>query len=210
MDPEQMGHRDLGWTRAEGAVLSGYRLAFDFDARSRWLGGAADIVSDEEGTVEGALYHLDGDITVMDGWEGGYRRIRVRVVLLSDRTERDAWTYEVIDKGKQMTPSEVYVEQMLKGARQLGLSDVFIEELEGYRARGHDELGVHVVVLRQLAQADAPLGADQLAERTNIYASTVVEVISDLDDWGWLAPAGDQGGYVVPEERSRRAPWVLR
>ncbi len=210
MDPEQMGHRDLGWTRAEGAVLSGYRLAFDFDARSRWLGGAANVVPDEDMSVEGVLYHLDGDIAVMDGWEGGYRRIQVRVVLLNDGTEREAWTYEVIDKGEHMNPSEVYVDQMLRGAREFGLSDDYIRELEGHRTRGCEELGNHVFSLRAMARSDRPLAVSDLVVTLEMPEAMAREILSDLDGWGWLVPAGDQGGYVVPEERSHRAPWVLR
>ena len=209
MDPDQMDHRDLGWSRAEGALLRDYRLVFDFDARSRWLGGAADVVPEVGASVEGVLYRLDDDIAVMDGWEGGYRRIRARVVLLTDGSEKDAWTYEVIDKGEPMTPSEVYVDQMLKGAHEFGLSEGFIEELEGHRARGHREVGDHVAVLRLIAQTDHPIDDKGVAGRLDLPISRAGKVLSDLDEWGWFQP-GDGGGHIVPEERSMRAPWVLR
>jgi hypothetical protein len=210
MDPDQMAHRGLAWSTAEGAALAGYRLEFDFDARSRWLGGAADILRDAGGTVEGVLYHLADDISVMDEWEGGYRRVQVGVSLLADGTGREAWTYEVVRKGDRMTPSEVYAGQMLKGARDFGLSDGYVRELEGFVERGREELGDHVIVLRAMARAISPMDPREVAGRTAIPPGRAEGIVADLVEWGWLEPAGEGGGHVVPPDRTHRAPWVLR
>ncbi|NIP34858.1 MAG: hypothetical protein GWN18_07940, partial [Thermoplasmata archaeon] len=156
MDEEQMSFRGLEVLEARGAVLVGYRLAFDFPARSRWLGGAADIVNDPEGRVEGVLYHLATDISTMDEWEGGYRRIEVEVQVPPSLEPLGAWTYVVIEKGPPMTPSDVYVGQMLKGAYQFGLSRAYREELEAHMEIALEELGAHVRAVRTLANAARP------------------------------------------------------
>jgi gamma-glutamylcyclotransferase len=210
MDPEQMDHRGLAWDRAEGASLSGHRLVFDFDARGRWLGGAADIVPDPDGTVEGVLYHLVGDIAQMDPWERGYHRVEVEVVGLDKGALLPTWTYVVVSKGQPMTPSEVYVDQMLEGARRFDLSRGYMEMLEGLRARGHEELGEHVRTLRGLAQAGRPLAGEELAHHLGMDTWRTEDLLSDLDDWGWLEPGGSPASFKVLEEKVERAPWVLK
>jgi len=210
MDPEQMDHRGLAWDGAEGASLGGHRLAFDFDARGRWLGGAADIVPDPDGTVEGVLYQLVGDIAQMDRWERGYRRVEVQVVGLDSGARLRTWTYVVVFKGRPMTPSEVYMDQMLEGARRFGLSPAYIRALEGLRARGHEELGEHVRTLRGLALAERPLTGEELAHHLEMDTGRTEALLSDLNEWGWLEPGGSPASFKVINEKVDRAPWVLK
>ncbi len=210
MDPEQMDHRGLAWDRAEGASLAGHRLVFDFDARGRWLGGAADIVPDPDGTVEGVLYRLVDDIAEMDRWERGYRRVEVEVTGLDSGLQPRTWTYEVVSKRKPMTPSEVYVDQMLVGARRFGLSEGYIEMLGIIRSRGHEELGEHVRTLGGLAQAGMPLTGEELADRLEMDTGRVKGILSELDDWGWLKPGERTSSFRVVNEKIERAPWTLR
>ena len=209
MDPAQMTFRELDWERAEGGVLEGYRLAFDFDARGRWLGGAADIVLDGGSAVEGILYVLAGDISSMDDWEGGYRRLRVAVRPVPGGEEVMAWTYEVVDKGASMNPSEVYVDQMLAGARRFGLSAGYVSVLEDLRARGHEELGLHVVVVRTLARAGSSVSTEDLAGPLGLAPGRLAPVLADLLEWGWLDPPEASGRHRLVMDRVERAPWVL-
>ncbi|NOQ53750.1 MAG: helix-turn-helix domain-containing protein [Thermoplasmata archaeon] len=210
MDPEQMDHRGLAWDGAEGASLAGHRLVFDFDARGRWLGGAADIVPDPDGTVEGVLYQLEGAIAEMDRCERGYLRVEVEVVGLESGRHLVTWTYEVVSKGRPMAPSEVYVDQMLKGARRFGLSEDHTQMLEALRARGHEDLGEHVRTLRGLAQAGRPLTGEELAHHLGIDTGRVARLLSDLDEWGWLEPGGPPSSWRVLPEKRERAPWILK
>lgn len=210
MDPGQMDHRGLAWDVAEGASLAGSRLIFDFDARGRWLGGAADIVPDPDGTVEGILYHLVGDIAEMDRWERGYRRIEVEVFCLDSEIPIRTWTYEVVSRGQTMMPSEVYVDQMLEGARRFGLSKGCLEMLEALRSRGHEELGEHVLTIRTLARSGRPLTGAELAHDLGMDTGRTERLLSDLDDWGWLEPGGPPGSFKVLDDKVERAPWVLK
>jgi hypothetical protein len=210
MDPEQMVFRELHVVNALGASLGGYKLVFDFPARSRWLGGAADVVQDPSGRVEGVLYELANDVAVMDPWERGYRRIGVTVSVLSSGEQVPAWTYEVIDKGAPMTPSEVYVDQMLTGARAFGLSGAYMAELEGHLEEGRRELGDHVVAVRALVRSEKPLAMEELAEAMGRPVDRVEEVLSDLSGWGWVQANNEPPVFRVPEGKETRSPWVLR
>ncbi len=210
MDADQMTFRGLVVQGSWGAVLHGYSLAFNFPARSRWLGGAADVVKDEGGTVEGVLYALGTPVSVMDGWEGGYERIAVDVHVPSTGEGRTAWTYRVIDKGPQMTPSEVYVAQMLKGALDHGLSPAYVEGLRAHEEAGRRELGDHVLTVRTLATAEKPLALEELASSVDRSVDRVEEVLSDLGRWGWIAANNEPPVFRLVQGKELRSPWVLR
>ena len=210
MDPDQMAFRHLEVQEALGAVLEGYRLAFDFPARSRWLGGAADVVPVEGARVEGVLYTLANEVSIMDPWEGGYRRVAVEVTVPATSPSVTAWTYVVIGKGPHMTPSEVYVDQMLIGARRFGLSDAYIEELEGHRDAGRRELGDHVAAVRALASSGRPLSLEELATAIGRSIDGVEAVLSDLHGWGWVMANNEPPVFRVATGKEERSPWVLR
>lgn len=210
MDPDQMAFRRLEVQEALAAVLEGYRLAFDFPARSRWLGGAADVVPVEGARVEGVLYTLANEVSIMDAWEGGYRRLAVEVTVPATSRSVTAWTYVVVDKGPHMTPSEVYVDQMLIGARRCGLSSAYIEELEGHRDAGRRELGDHVAAVRAMARAPKPLSLEELATAIGRSIDRVEAVLSDLHGWGWVMANNEPPVFRVTPGKEERSPWVLR
>jgi hypothetical protein len=210
MDAEQMAFRELEVVEAKWAVLEDYRLAFGFPARERWLGGAADVVEEEGAKVEGVLYNLANDVSIMDPWEGGYRRIAVDVMVPSYGRSVIAWTYVVIDKRPPMTPSEVYVDQMLKGARTNGLSDTYISQLEAHREAGRRELGDHVRAVRSMAKADKPLALEELADAIGCTVDAVETILSDLSRWGWVQANNGPPVFRVPPGKEKRSPWVLR
>ncbi len=210
MDEDQMSFRGLEVLEARGAVLEGYRLVFDFPARSRWLGGAADIEEDPEGRVEGVLYSLASDITTMDEWEGGYLRREVEVNVPPSLEPLGAWTYVVVERGPPMTPSEVYVGQMLKGARQFGLSSAYREELEAHMRVASEELGEHVRTVRTLATTGRPMSLDELASASDIPVDRLEPVLSDLNSWGWVRANNEPPVFRLVEGKEERSPWVLR
>jgi hypothetical protein len=210
MDPDQMAFRDLRVVEAWGAVLEGHRLAFDFPARERWLGGAADVVEQEDSRVEGVLYSLANDVATMDPWERGYRRVAVEVTVPTEDLRTTAWTYVVIEKGPPMTPSEVYVGQMLKGARAFGLSSSYIDELEVHMEEARRELGDHVATVRAMARAGRPVVLEELAEAIGRPVDRVEAVLSDLGRWGWVRANNEPPVFRVVEGKEARSPWVLR
>lgn len=210
MDPGQMGFRGLRVLDARAAVLEGYRLVFDFPARSRWLGGAADVVESQGDRVEGALYTLGTHISAMDPWEGGYRRVPVEVLVLGTGEPVRAWTYVVVDRGSPMTPSEVYLEQMLRGARELGLSAGYVGMLEALMEVARLELGDHVATVRALARAPKPFALEELAATIDLPVGRVEEVIADLGRWGWVQAYNEPPVFRMTGGKEERSPWVLR
>jgi len=114
------------------AVLRGFRLAFTAYAED-WGGGVADIVRDPSGEVEGVVFEVNPtDLLRLDVFEGLsetlYRRRKVRVEL-EDGTETEAVTYEVIRKRPHVAPSDGYLDAMVSGATEQGLSDGYINWL---------------------------------------------------------------------------------
>ena len=126
-------HRFLG-----PAQVDGYRL--ELRRRSiRWGAGALDLVSTPGATVWGALYELPGiSLERLDAKEGAglaYARVEVEPVLAGER--RRAVTYEVIEKEPQQVPcSPDYAQLVLAGARERGLPDEWLRELEAGLAAG--------------------------------------------------------------------------
>jgi hypothetical protein len=203
MEPDQMAFRGLEVERAEAARLPGYRLAFDFDARERWLGGAADIVPHEGSEVEGVLYHLGNDVSAMDPWEGApewYRRIQVEVEVQESGDSVEAWTYEVVDKLPYIPPSEGYIGKMILAARRFELSPGYVRSLRLHLARAISEVGAHVAVLGTLLDGGA-WGTDELAARLGVRAELVDAVAGDLEGWGWVERTGEPPTYRIPEHR---------
>jgi gamma-glutamylcyclotransferase len=115
------------------ARLEGYRLALT--RRSiRWQAGVLDIVAAPGESVWGALFELDGaDLERLDAKEGAgfaYRRIEVD---LEDGLR--AIAYEVIDKEPvEVPPAPEYSALVLDGARECGLPDDWVGELERWLA----------------------------------------------------------------------------
>jgi gamma-glutamylcyclotransferase (GGCT)/AIG2-like uncharacterized protein YtfP len=110
------------------ARLEGYRLALT--RRSiRWKAGVLDIVAAEGEEVWGALFELDehalAAIDLKEAAGTSYRRIEV------DVEGEPAMAYEVIVKEPEEIPSTpAYAEVVLAGARECGLPEWWIGELE--------------------------------------------------------------------------------
>jgi gamma-glutamylcyclotransferase (GGCT)/AIG2-like uncharacterized protein YtfP len=114
------------------ALLRGFRLAFTAYADD-WAGGIADIVKDATGEVEGVVFEISPtDILRLDVYEGLtetlYRRRKVRVELESG-ADMEAVTYEVTRKRPHVPPSNPYLDAMVSGATEQGLSEGYINWL---------------------------------------------------------------------------------
>ena len=120
-------HRFLGAAR-----LGGYRL--ELRRRSiRWGAGVLDLVATPGAEAWGALYELPGvALERLDAKEGaGFAYARVEVEPVLDGEPRRAVAYEVIDKEpEQVACSPEYTELVLAGARERGLPDEWLRELE--------------------------------------------------------------------------------
>jgi len=115
------------------ARIHGYRLALT--RRSiRWQAGVLDIVAAPGESLWGALFELDDDdLARLDAKEGAgfaYRRIEVDL-----EDGRRAIAYEVIDKEPvEVPPAPEYSALVLAGARECGLLDDWVSELERWLA----------------------------------------------------------------------------
>lgn len=149
---ELLGHPANG----RRARLPGFRIAFTAFADD-WGGGVADVVRDEEGEVEGVAFDLSpADVLrleVAEGLaEGLYRRRRVRIEVEegargsegaqgseggqgsegaqgAGAEETEAITDEVARKRPHVAPSAAYLDAMVSGATEQGLSQGYINWL---------------------------------------------------------------------------------
>ncbi len=125
---ELLGHP----VEARRARLRGFRLAFT--ARSReWAGGVADIVKDEAAEVEGVLFDLQAAdalrMGVEEGFSEGLRRRRRVKVEAEDGEEVEAVTLEVARKSPKVAPSPEYLDAMVEGASERGLTESYLTYL---------------------------------------------------------------------------------
>lgn len=128
------------------ALAKGYRLVFPRPSDT-WMGGVAGIVEtdgDESGGyhVEGAAYELTpACVAALDEYEGlleteaHYWRATIEIVLVETGEKRKAMTYfaHPVDSGGgtgHHDPHAGYVNVMLNGARDHGLSEDWVKMLE--------------------------------------------------------------------------------
>ena len=121
-------HRALG-----PAELPGYRLGF-LRRSIRWGAGVVDIVRAPGRSVWGVLYELPLGLGELDAKEGAgfaYRRRELEVRL--DGLPVVAVAYEVMQKEPaEVPPRPDYMEVLVTGAREHGLPEEYIAELEHY------------------------------------------------------------------------------
>ena len=126
-------------TRVEGlATLKSHRLWFPLTSQ-RWGGGVASILPEDGARTEGVLYALSwDDLHTMDVFEGVpvnmYQRIEVPV--LTGGEQRTAWTYMGrIEDGAPFPTSRSYIDTILRGARDHGLDEDWIQFLQDFPVR---------------------------------------------------------------------------
>ncbi|MFP4001768.1 MAG: gamma-glutamylcyclotransferase family protein [Candidatus Natronoplasma sp.] len=140
---EQMKERGIEVLDTELAELPGWRLTFT-EYSETWKGGVGDIVPTADRKVEGVVYTLpEEDVVNLDHYEGRsidddmevgmYRKQHLPVkkssgwktvlTYLVNRTEE--YRSEVYLK-----PSKEYMETIIRGAEEHGLSDEYIDLLK--------------------------------------------------------------------------------
>lgn len=131
---EQKQNRTGPIREARRARLDGYRIAFN--KRGNDGTGKANIVPDANRTVWGVVYRCSSDaLDEMDRYEGvangHYARKTVRVQTDAG-DELDAITYVAGDSfvDDSCLPSKKYLETIIQGARQHGLPEDYIGEIE--------------------------------------------------------------------------------
>jgi gamma-glutamylcyclotransferase (GGCT)/AIG2-like uncharacterized protein YtfP len=134
MNRAQMVRRCPQSRSVSRAVLDGFSLEFP-RVCDEWGGGVAGIEPDEQATVEGVLWQISADdLASLDGYEGidegEYTRCRVNVTQ-PDGGSVEAWTYlAVAQAGAPFAPPPRYVQTMVTGAREHGLSPQWVARLE--------------------------------------------------------------------------------
>ena len=97
-----------------GAVLQDYLLVFDQPGFNESHWSPANIRSEEEGLVEGIVYHLEErDLGILDGYEKYYQRKNVEVALKKGETIR-AVTYLYEDAAPSTLPTREYLDLLLE------------------------------------------------------------------------------------------------
>jgi hypothetical protein len=131
------GYRMPDFSSAVAARLAGFRLAFD--VRSRFWGGAvASLVAAQEGAVEGLALPMPGEARgLVDHKEGAisglYEPFTVEVTPLRGGAPLAAIAYRA--RADRRLPVEEpaaprFLETLLSGAREAGLSPEWIAALE--------------------------------------------------------------------------------
>ncbi len=127
LDVPQMQERCPTSKPVMRARLGDHRLDFTHLSR-RWGGGAADILPEPGATVWGGLYQLDREeIERLDGFEGGYDRLEVRV-LGNGASPFHAISYTVRQK-EAHPPTEAYLDRILRWGAEWGLPESYLADL---------------------------------------------------------------------------------
>lgn len=85
--------------------------------------------------VWGILYDIDdGDLTLLDDFEDGYRREKFAVRLAADERSVDAWIYIAEKEACPPLPNALYKRLMLEGAKHWGLPEAYLAYLEAIEA----------------------------------------------------------------------------
>ncbi len=131
LDADQMRLRCPSSTPGFRACLDYHRLDFTHYSM-RWQGGAADVVADSETQVWGFVYALaESDLMLLDVFESGYNRqlFEVRDDLGRLHT---VTSYSVREK-RNFTPSEIYLNRMLRWGAHWGLPSDYLERIRRFR-----------------------------------------------------------------------------
>jgi cation transport regulator ChaC len=121
--------------------LADHRLAFT--RRSVKTGsGVADVVLAPGRTVWGVLYEIaDDELAAIDrkeGYDWAYTRATLPVLLAADGKERSAVIYTVRSKiSPEVPPSREYLGKIITAARERGLPDQYIKQIEATRTAGN-------------------------------------------------------------------------
>lgn len=114
--------------------LTDYALVWD--KQSKKDGSAkANIVERKGAEVWGVVYRLSSDdLRRLDGYEGGYERLNV-TILLQDGTLLEVATYMSEQRQKDILPTREYWQRMVRGAEEHRLPADYIATLKSVVCR---------------------------------------------------------------------------
>ncbi len=143
----QFGHRAPSLRNGAPAILDNYRMAFPIFSEY-WGGGTADIVYDPGKYVAGAVFELaEAEMDVLDlkvrrqidpsGRElGPYRRVDVELRPMGKGATMRAVTYQGTEQeAYHIPPTQAYLDLIVEGAFQHGLSVMWISYLKSFSAQ---------------------------------------------------------------------------
>jgi gamma-glutamylcyclotransferase (GGCT)/AIG2-like uncharacterized protein YtfP len=130
MEKEQMRERCPQHKFYAVAKLNHYTLAFTRYS-DRWEGGVADLLPERDKVVHGVLYEISlGDLRLLDHYTGYPTCYSRGDITLETRSGEHlpAMTYFAVRQA-EIKPSQRYLDQILKGAREYHLSKEYISFL---------------------------------------------------------------------------------
>ncbi len=140
----QFGHRPPALKKPRSAVLDNYRLCFPLFSEY-WGGGIGDIEYDPGKYVMGAIFDLtDAEMGILDAKVGCkldvsgkdlgvYKRVEVTVAPLGRGEPVRAVTYQGVNVEKyHIPPTQTYMDLVIGGAYQVGLSMMWISYLQSF------------------------------------------------------------------------------
>jgi hypothetical protein len=143
------GHKVPQLRNARSAVLNNYRLAFPVFSEY-WGGGTADIVYDPGKYVAGAVFDVtEAEMAVLDakvrrqqdesGREiGVYKAIEVEVQPTGRGKKMSAMTYQGVEQeAYHIPPTQTYVDLIVRGAFEHGMSLMWVSYLQSFSAQAH-------------------------------------------------------------------------
>lgn len=141
--------RRLGWNKRDAkaawsdekpavATLPGYRLVFGSPSNTNPHEGRATIISDPTASVEGVAYPLPTDcLRYLDRSNAAYDRVRLPITL-GDQEEFVAVYLSRTNTATPLLPTRHYLDTLVAGAQEHGLSDAYIEGLKAMPAMEED------------------------------------------------------------------------
>lgn len=134
MNWEQMQHRCPSARFIGVGCLKDHRLAITRKSRRR-LCGTADVIEEKGSDVWGIVYDIDeAEFLILDDFEDGYRRELIKILLVEECGEEQAWIYIAEKELCPPPPSAHYKRLMLQGARHWRLPKDYIAYLEQIEA----------------------------------------------------------------------------
>lgn len=148
LNMKQMSERGIEVIGTELAELPEWELTFT-EYSENWKGGVGDIVPEQENRVEGVVYTLpEEDITNLDHYEGRsieddmetgmYRKQHLPVKKSSGwKTVLTYLVNRTVEYRSEvyLKPSQEYMDTIIAGAEEHGLTEEYIEDLKEIECR---------------------------------------------------------------------------
>jgi gamma-glutamylcyclotransferase (GGCT)/AIG2-like uncharacterized protein YtfP len=138
MERHHMKRRCRSAKFVAAATLRDYELTFT-GTSTVWGGGVADLAPAKGATVEGVLWEItEEDRTALDEYEG-YPKVYVRrnvEVETRKGGKVEAFAYFMARPGTYKAPSRRYMQLLVSGAEEHGLSDGYVMRLEAVKTAG--------------------------------------------------------------------------